>query len=587
MQNSSSLTHRIYLLMHPFWRIALLGIVCNILYASIDAGFTYMMRPFVDKSFLQLDVHFLYQIPWIVLAGIGLRGFMGGCGGYCMTHVARSMVNLLRQQVFAKFNRLPAQFLDAIPSGQLLSKLLYDVEQVAQVSADAITDIVQNSCLIIGLLGVMLITSWQLTLVFMLAIPGIALLVNYTNKRIRRITRQVQNSMGTVTEIASEVIDGYKEVRMFSALDFVEQKFNQAAMSSRRHDLKVAMSKAVNVFGVQMILALASSVIIIVAIWLAKRVHITPGTFLTISAAMLQLIKPMKTLTTINATIQRGITGAESIFGLLDENEELQTSKTADFTVKGKIEFRGVNFAYHANTPVLENFNLSIEPGQTIALVGSSGSGKTTLINLLPRFYEIQGGQILIDGQSIQDFNLDHLRAQFSWVGQQIILFNDSIANNIAYGQTNIDDQRLAHAIEQANALEFIQQLPQGLNTIVGENGISLSGGQRQRLALARAIYKNAPIFILDEATAALDNQTEQLIQQALEKFHHQRTLIIIAHRLSTIQFADKICVMHNGQVIESGNHQELLAQHGHYAKLYHAQHQPKINDYAQTKLLV
>jgi len=586
MQNSSTLTHRIYQLMHPFWKIAWFGILCNIFYASIDAGFTYMMRPFIDKSFLQLDVHFLYQIPWIVLAGIGMRGFMGGCGGYCMTHVARSMVNLLRQQVFAKLNRLPARFLDATPSGQLLSKLLYDVEQVAQVSADAITDIVQNSCLIIGLLGVMFITSWQLTLVFMLAIPGIALLVNYTNKRIRRISRQVQNSMGTVTEIASEVIDGYKEVRMFSALDFVERKFNQAAMNSRRHDLKVAMSKAVNVFGVQMILALASSIIIIVAIWLAKRVHITPGTFLTISAAMLQLIKPMKTLTTINATIQRGITGAESVFGILDETEELQGKTTKDVPVKGKIAFKQVCFSYHSGNPVLENFNLTIEAGQTIALVGASGSGKTTLINLLPRFYEIESGIIEIDGHSIQDFDLDHLRAQFSWVGQQIILFNDSIAQNIAYGQTQIDHKRLLQAVEQANALEFIHQLPQGLETIIGENGISLSGGQRQRLALARAIYKNAPIFILDEATAALDNQTEQLIQQALEKFHHQRTLIIIAHRLSTIQFADKIFVMNAGQVIESGSHQELLAAQGHYAKLYYAQHQPKFSDYEQTNIM-
>jgi subfamily B ATP-binding cassette protein MsbA len=588
MQNSSSLFQRIYHMLQPFWRMALLGVVCNILYASIDAGFTWMMRPFFDKTFLKLDVHFLYQIPWIVLTGIGLRGLMSGFGGYCMTYVARSMINTLRQQVFRKFNHLPAKFLDVTPSGQLLSKLLYDVEQVSQVSADAITDIVQNSCLIIGLLGVMLFTSWQLTAVFMFAIPGIALLVNYTNKRIRRISRQVQNSMGDVTAIASEVIDGYKEIRMFSAQNFVESKFNHAALSSRRNDLKVAMSKAVNVFGVQMILALASCVIIIVAIWLAKRIHITPGTFITISVAMLQLIKPMKTLTTINATIQRGLTGAESVFNLLDEKEEVDNPVTCYHSPsKGEIEFRQVSFAYESHTPILENFNLKIKAGETIALVGASGSGKTTLINLLPRFYEIQKGEILLDGQCIKDFSLDDLRTQFSWVGQHVLLFNDSIANNIAYGQKEIEHQRLWQAIEQANASEFIQQLPQGIDTLIGENGFSLSGGQRQRLALARAIYKNAPIFILDEATAALDNQTEQMIQQALEQFHHQRTLIIIAHRLSTIQFADKIFVMQAGKIIEAGHHQELLAQQGHYASLYHAQLQPNLKHHAETNILV
>ncbi|HBB52718.1 MAG TPA: lipid A export permease/ATP-binding protein MsbA [Legionellales bacterium] len=572
--SSAKMHRRVFELLKPYWKMAVLGIIANCLYAGIDASFTYMMRPFMDKGFVNIDMKFIYQIPWIVLLGITLRGFMGGFGGYCMTHVARSMVNGLRQKVFTHLIKLPATVLDSTPSGQLLSKLLYDVEQVAQVSADAITDIVQNICLIIGLFGVMLIVSWQLTLIFMFAVPAIAFIVQYTNRRIRRISRQVQQSMGQVTEIASEVIDGFREIRMFETQGFVSKKFNDAAESSKRHDLKVAMSKAINVFGVQMILAIAMTIIIFAAIQLAKHITITPGTFVAITAAGLQLIKPMKTLTNLNATLQRGFAGAESIFQLLDkELEKDNGTSNLPAHVRGDIAFKNVYFAYQEGHWVLENFNMHIPAGQTIALVGASGSGKTTLINLLPRFYDIQQGQITLDDIPLENWSLQNLRQQFSWVSQHVILFNDSIAANIAYGDQNIDEERLWSAIKQADAYHFIQQLPDGLQTQIGENGLTLSGGQRQRLALARAIYKNAPIFILDEATAALDNQTEQHIQRALEQFHHQRTMIIIAHRLSTIQFADIIFVMNQGRIVEQGSHESLLAQNGHYANLYRAQH--------------
>ncbi len=574
MVKKPTLSQRVLSLLRPYWKMAVLGIIANCLYAGIDASFTYMMRPFMDKGFVNIDMKFIYQIPWIVLGGITLRGFMGGFGGYCMTHVARSMVNGLRQKVFSHLIQLPAKVLDSTPSGQLLSKLLYDVEQVAQVSADVITDIVQNTCLIIGLFGVMLIISWQLTGIFMLAVPAIAFIVQYTNRRIRRISRQVQQSMGQVTEITSEVIEGFREIRMFETQDFVQDKFNQAAESSRRHDLKVAMSKAINVFGVQVILAMAMTVIIFAAIQLAKHITITPGMFVAITAAGIQLIKPMKSLTTLNASIQRGLAGADSIFQLLDQDIERDVKKPMlTHKVKGDIQFHNVYFAYQTDQWVLENFNMHIPAGQTIALVGSSGSGKTTLINLLPRFYEIQKGEITLDNIPIDQLQLQELRQQFSWVSQHVILFNDTIAANIAYGIEHIDEARLWTAIEQADAKDFIQQLPNGLHTLIGENGLTLSGGQRQRLALARAIYKNAPIFILDEATAALDNQTELHIQRALEQFHHQRTMIIIAHRLSTIQFADRIFVMKQGKIVETGTHHSLLEQQGHYASLYRAQH--------------
>ena len=587
MTSTLPVHQRIYALLKPFWKIALLGIIANCLYAGIDASFTYMMRPFLDRGLVNVDIQFIHQIPWIVLVGVTLRGLMGGLGGYCMTYVARSMVNSLRQKVFTQINSLPAKELDATPSGRLLSKLLYDVEQVAQVSADAITDIVQNGCLIIGLFTVMLLVSWQLTLIFATAVPGIALLVKYTSRRIRRISRQVQQSMGEVTEIADEVINGYREIRMFAAQAFVANKFNTAAESSRRHDLKVAMSKAINVFGVQMILAVAMTVIIFSAIQLAKLVTITPGTFLAITVAGIQLIKPMKTMTNINATIQRGLTGAESVFQLLDIQPESDNDLPDMPHIKGDITFKNVTYAYDTEKPVLTDFNMHIKAGQTVALVGSSGSGKTTLVNLLPRFYELNSGTILLDDLSIQHYSLASLRQQFSWVGQHVILFNDTIANNIALGQGDINEAKLWSAIEKANASDFILQLPQGLHTIVGENGVSLSGGQRQRLALARAIYKDSPIFILDEATAALDNQTEQHIQRALEQFHHQRTMIIIAHRLSTIQFADMIFVMDQGQIIEQGRHDELLARNGHYASLYYAQHHTSFKHHEKPVTMV
>ena len=316
-------------------------------------------------------------------------------------------------------------------------------------------------------------------------------------------------------------------------------------------------------------------------------VTITPGTFLAITAAGIQLIKPMKTMTNINATIQRGLTGAESVFQLLDIEPENQDDLPDMPHIQGDIIFKNVTYAYDAEKPVLTHFNMRIKAGQTVALVGSSGSGKTTLVNLLPRFYEFSSGDILLDGLSIQKYSLTSLRQQFSWVGQHVILFNDTIANNIALGQGDINEDKLWAAIEKANASDFILQLPQGLHTIVGENGVSLSGGQRQRLALARAIYKDSPIFILDEATAALDNQTEQHIQRALEQFHHQRTMIIIAHRLSTIQFADMIFVMDQGQIVEQGRHDELLARNGHYAALYYAQHHTSFKHHEKPVTMV
>jgi subfamily B ATP-binding cassette protein MsbA len=566
------LYRRLIAYVKPFWPMLLLGILANIFYSAIDAGFTYMMRPFLDKGFINIDLAFIQKIPLLILIGITARGLMNAGGSYCMTWVARSVVKALRQRVFAHIVRLPADYYDEAASGQLLSKILYDVEQVAQVSADALTDFVQNTCLVIGLLTVMMIICWQLSLIFLLTAPFIGILVNFTNKRIRRISHKVQKTMGEVTEIAAEVIDGYRVVRIFGGERYEIDKFNNATEMSRRNDMKVAVSKAINVSGVQFIIATSIALIIFAAIQLAAVVTVTAGSFLAIIAAMLQLIKPMKTLTTLNATIQRGLAGAESVFSLLDQVVESNKGKSLAKRVKGDIQFEKVSYAYRQGQLVLHDVSFHVRAGETIALVGHSGSGKTTITSLLPRFYEITTGQIILDGTPINELSLSSLREQIALVGQHVTLFNDTLANNIAYGRFDVSREQIIEASKLAYADEYIQRLKEGYDTRIGENGVLLSGGQRQRLAIARAILKDAPILILDEATSALDSESERYIQEALEKLMKNRTTIVVAHRLSTIQRADRIIVMHQGRVVEQGTHQELLALDSHYAKLYKVQ---------------
>lgn len=572
LTSTRALYQRLLTYVKPYWFVLSLGILANILYSLIDASFTYMMRPFLDKGFINIDMAFVKQIPIIVLVGITIRGIVSSMGSYCMTWVARSVVKVLRQRVFSHIIKLPADYYDESTSGQLLSKILYDVEQVAQVSADALTDFIQNVCLVVGLLVVMMVICWQLSLMFLLTIPFIGFIVNVTNKRVRRISHKVQKSMGEVTEIASEAIEGYRVIRIFGGEQYETNKFNRATEVSRQNDMKVAVSKGVNVSGVQFVIAVGIAAIIFAAIKLATVITITAGSFLAIIAAMLQLIKPMKTLTTLNATIQRGLAGAESVFTMLDSPVEPGGGKTLTSKVKGHISMQQVGFAYRQGHPVLHDINFSITAGETVALVGHSGSGKTTLASLLPRFYEVTAGQITLDGEPIHQLSLASLRQQIALVSQQVTLFNDSLANNIAYGSFDVSREQIIHAAKLAFADEFIARLPQGYDTRVGENGMLLSGGQRQRLAIARAILKDAPVLILDEATSALDSESERYIQLALNEVMKNRTTLVIAHRLSTIQQADKIIVLDKGRIVEHGTHQQLLAHNGHYAQLYRIQ---------------
>ena len=575
----SRLYRRLFVYVKPFWPVLLLGLIANILSSAIDAGFTYMMRPFLDKGFIDVDLLFIQKVPWLVLVGITTRGLVSAAGSYSMTWVARSVVNVLRQRVFRHIIHLPADYYDEAASGQLLSKILYDVEQVAQVSADALTDFVQNTCLVVGLLTVMMVICWQLSLMFLITIPFIGLLVNFTNKRVRRISHKVQKTMGEVTAIAGEAIDGYRVVRVFGGEIYEIDKFNKATETSRRNDMKVAVSKAINVSGVQCLIALGIALIIFAAIQLSSIITVTAGSFLAIIAAMLQLIKPMKTLTTLNASIQRGLAGAESIFSLLDETIESDKGRKLSTKARGSVRFEDVSFAYRDGPLVLHGVNFTMHAGETVALVGHSGSGKTTLASLLPRFYDVTRGRITLDGVPIEDLSLTSLREQMALVSQHVTLFNDTIASNIAYGRFDIERDDIERAAKLAYAHDFIKNLPMGYDTRIGENGVMLSGGQRQRLAIARAILKDAPLLILDEATSALDSESEQYIQKALEEVMANRTTLVVAHRLSTIKRAHNIIVVHEGRVVEQGTHDALLLENGRYAQLYRLQQSGVMSD--------
>ena len=575
----SRLYRRLFVYVKPFWPVLLLGLIANILSSAIDAGFTYMMRPFLDKGFIDVDLLFIQKVPWLVLVGITTRGLVSAAGSYSMTWVARSVVNVLRQRVFRHIIHLPADYYDEAASGQLLSKILYDVEQVAQVSADALTDFVQNTCLVVGLLTVMMVICWQLSLMFLITIPFIGLLVNFTNKRVRRISHKVQKTMGEVTAIAGEAIDGYRVVRVFGGEIYEIDKFNKATETSRRNDMKVAVSKAINVSGVQCLIALGIALIIFAAIQLSSIITVTAGSFLAIIAAMLQLIKPMKTLTTLNASIQRGLAGAESIFSLLDETIESDKGRKLSTKARGSVRFEDVSFAYRDGPLVLHGVNFTMHAGETVALVGHSGSGKTTLASLLPRFYDVTRGRITLDGVPIEDLSLTSLREQMALVSQHVTLFNDTIASNIAYGRFDIERDDIERAAKLAYAHDFIKNLPMGYDTRIGENGVMLSGGQRQRLAIARAILKDAPLLILDEATYALDSESEQYIQKALEEVMANRTTLVVAHRLSTIKRAHNIIVVHEGRVVEQGTHDALLLENGRYAQLYRLQQSGVMSD--------
>lgn len=562
----------------PHWRAFVISIVALLVVSATEVGFAAFIKPLMDGSFVERDPEVIKWAPLVLIGLFLVRGIATYLSKYWMSWVARKVINVLRGEMFSQLLRLPVSFFDATPSGTLLSKLIYDVEQVARATTDSITILVRDSVTVVGLLGWMFFLNWRLALVLMIGAPFIAQVINVINRRFRRYSTRIQDSVGDVTQIAEEAIEGQRVVKTFGGEGYETARFEAANEKNRMLNMKLLKTNAASVPVVELVAATASAGVIYFALQEVDKGALSVGSFMSFITAMMMIHSPMKRLTNVTANLQRGIAASASIFSLIDSPAEPDHGTRAIARAAGEVEYRGVSFSYPENQgDVLQQISLRVAPGQVVALVGRSGSGKSTLVGLLPRFYDVSQGQILLDGEDIRELPLANLRDQISLVSQHITLFNDTIANNIAYGRLEgADREAIIAAAEAAHAMEFIRELPVGLDTMVGENGVLLSGGQRQRLAIARALLKDSPILILDEATSALDTESERHIQAALEQVMRNRTTLVIAHRLSTIEHADTIVVMERGRMIESGTHTELLEKNGQYAALYAMQFQEK-----------
>ncbi len=557
----------------PLWFVFALSILGNAIFAMASALMAAAMEPVVE-AIQNPTQSYRALVPLLIIGVFGLRGLGFFLGTYYIAVVARNIVKEMRQQLFDRMLTLPCRFYDQNSAGHLVSRITFNVEQVTGAATNAITVAVREGLTVFFLLGYMFYTNWKLTLIFLSVGPVIGLVVSYASKRFRRLSKGIQGSMGDITQVASEAINGYRVVRTFNGEAYESDRFRVVVEKNLAQGMKLALTKSLNTPVVQLLISFAIAGLVWIALAPEIIGDMTIGEFIAYITAATTIAKPIRQLTEINAIIQRGIAAAHDVFGHLDQAPEEDSGVIEVDRVRGDIDIRQVHFRYAPDgDDVLHGINLQIPAGKTIALVGRSGSGKSTLVNLIPRFYDYTSGEILLDGKLLKDYRLASLRNQIALVNQQVTLFNDTIANNIAYGaRERYTDEQIRQAAEAAYAMEFIDALPEGLDTMVGDNGMRLSGGQRQRLAIARAFLKDAPVLILDEATSALDTQSERYIQDALEAVMKGRTTLVIAHRLSTIENADLIVVMDKGHIVETGTHQELLAKNGHYATLHQMQ---------------
>ncbi|HCE2454967.1 TPA: lipid A ABC transporter ATP-binding protein/permease MsbA [Vibrio parahaemolyticus] len=576
--NTDETTWQTFKRLWQFIRLYKAGLIVAVIALVINAiSDTYMislLKPLLDEGFGNADSDFLRTLPLIIFVMMFIRGTSGFVSTYCLSWVSGNVVMLVRRMVFNHFMHMPVSYFDKEKTGNLLSRITYDSEQVSAATSQALVSIVREGASIIGLLVLMFYNSWQLSLVLFAVAPVVAWGIGVVSKRFRKISKNMQTMMGNVTASAEQMLKGHKVVLSYGGQDIERQRFDKVSNQMRQQSMKLVTAQAAANPIIQMIASFAIVAVLYLASIDSIKEQLTPGTFTVVFSAMFGLMRPLKALTNVTSQFQRGMAASQTLFALIDLEPEKNEGKYTVERAKGEVSVKDVSFTYEGSEkPALDHVSFDIPRGKTVALVGRSGSGKSTIANLFNRFYDVDSGSITLDGRDIRDYELKNLREQFALVSQNVHLFNDTIANNIAYAtEDKYQRNDIERAAKLAHAMEFINKMENGLDTMIGENGASLSGGQRQRVAIARALLRDAPVLILDEATSALDTESERAIQAALDELQKDKTVLVIAHRLSTIEKADEILVVDDGAIIERGNHADLIAKNGAYAQLHRIQ---------------